>query len=171
MQHRRITPLVLAILTVACVYTPESGGEFNPSEPVNFRGLASQPGAEIQLLGFNKSSGQWIELTQTTADATPQDFHEDRELYNWQLGLRLDERDDWRCFLSTTCELDREGSYEASFRVREVDGLAAYLFTFDVGGFECWWNRYLEGEDLLSAYWPCRAESSDEIRLSAPIVL
>lgn len=169
MQHTRIPSLLLAILTSACVYAPESGGEFDPSEPLVFRGLASQPGATIRLLGYDQRTGEWVELAMTVADATPNEFRDSRVLYNWQLALTLDAREDWRCFLASSCDVEDQQDLEAHFVVREVDGVVPNLFTYDVGGFECWWNNYTAGEDLLSAYWPCRAESADQIRLSATL--
>lgn len=162
--------LVLAMLTTACVYTPESGTFFDPTVDKSFAGLASNPGGTIQLYAFNKNTAAWVLLTQLTASTTPQNFNDDRVHYYWSVSHRLASRADWRCFLSENCSTSSEGTYEVRYQVREVDGTAPILYTFDQGGLSCWSSNYNDGEDMYSAYWPCRAQIFDEVRLKVAII-
>ncbi len=167
MQRTSIPPIIgaLALVAGACVYTPENGADFDVDELIRFNGLSSQPGATIELYGFDRSVGEWVEIAQTTAAMTPNEFHHNRRFYNWHLELRLDEYDRWGCLLTSDCEVDGEASYEVQLQVREVDGAIERLFTFDDGGFECFFERYRAGGDLFSAYWPCRADDYEQLRL------
>ncbi len=162
--------LALALLSTACVYTPESGTFFDPGVSKAFGGLASRPGATIQLYGFNKNTGAWVQLAQTTAGTTPRAFNDNHTHYYWNVDYRLQNRGDWQCFLSPSCSIPGEGTYEVRFQVKEVNGTAPILYTFDQGGLACWSTNYNSGQDMYAAYWPCRAQYYDEVRLKVAII-
>jgi hypothetical protein len=160
----------VTLLGTACVYTPESGTFFDTNVSKSFAGLASNRGGTIQLYGFNKSTAQWVLLTSSTADTTPQVFYDNHVHYFWNMSHRLTSRADWQCFVHASCTIPGEGTYEVRYQVREVGGTAAVLFTFDEGGLACWNDNYSAGQDMYAAYWPCRAQIYDEVRLRAAFI-
>ena len=170
---RPISPKVAClafILTTSCVYTPESGTFFDPGSSKSFAGLASVPGSTIELYAYNKSLNVWTLLTQTTSGTTPQAFNDNHTHYYWNLSYQLTNRPEYRCFMHESCTLPSEGIYEVRFQIREVAASPSILYTFDEGGLACWSARYSTGEDMYAAYWPCRAEFFDEVRLNVAIV-
>jgi hypothetical protein len=166
-----LAPLaLLTVLAGACVYTPESGTYFDPGRDQTFAGFASNPGATIRLFALELDTNEWIELATATASDSPYTLRHDRTHYLWSLHATLEDQPDWECFLHPSCTIPSEGVYEVRFQIREDDGAAPILYTFDEGGLACWNQRYQSGQDAYVAYWPCRAEIFDELRLRVAII-
>lgn len=164
----KTTPIAaLLLLAAACVYAPESGTFYDVNATEQFAGIASTPGASMELHAFNKQSRQWMLLTTSEASSSPVVFNDDRIHYYWTIRHQLTSRADWRCFVHETCFIPDAGVYEVRYQVREVpeSGDATVLFTYDEGGLSCWLEHYRNGADLYAAYWPCRANDPDEVRL------
>lgn len=172
---KRVTSVLTLLIAAslcgsACVYSPENGTVFAVDQNLSLGGLASQPGATVQLTAFNKETESWDQLDEVTASTYPLHFNDDKTLYQWSMSFRMDDVPNWECYYHPSCTIPSEGLYEVRFQFLEPGGDSSFLYTFDEGGLACWNQHYNNGEDIYVAYWNCKAQIFDELRLQSGFV-
>jgi hypothetical protein len=150
---RALTPCaLLAALTAGCVTTPNSGSPFSPHESIEFAGLVSEPDEFVYVQARRKDNGRWV----TVGEFLPElDAHYGggEDWYEFQGGVQLDLRPEWRCFFTSNCTTPW-GTLTAEFRVRQDHGDPRQLYTRTVEQAACMQPLILE-IGLEDAYDAC----------------
>lgn len=146
----------------ACVTTPYND-EWVDASAVDFSGYAQDPGATIEISGFDKQTNTWVVLDETiTASSTPTNYGGET-LYRWTAS-DLNTIATGDCFWGegAACYVPA-GSANARFRVKEVGGRT--LVTFDQGGTSCVLDEVSAGAGWFAAGLNCASDSTPAITL------